>query len=371
VEELSEIIAACYDCALEPNKWREFFERTGDALGGVAFVMSAIHRDDGLQLMATSRQDPHYQRLLATQYGTPGTNPFVAAMPRLPQATLVPRRDVYPDDGYFRGSLWNEVFRPQDLAHLAIACILRSDCHVVPLGILRITGKGDLTQAEYHLLSKLLPHLQRAMTISLRLAALENQATIDAQVLNRLTIGIIVTDAKCRAGYLNLAAQQIISARDGLSIRNRMLSAGLHGDTTALEAAVARAVARDGDGGEALTIRRKAGHPYVALVAPLGPECLPFLGRQQRRALILISNPDRARVDLPRRLIEIFGLSPAEAQLAAGLHSGKRLEELAEHRRVSANTIKTQVKSIFTKTGAVRQSDLIRVLSSLPETYAT
>jgi DNA-binding CsgD family transcriptional regulator len=63
-------------------------------------------------------------------------------------------------------------------------------------------------------------------------------------------------------------------------------------------------------------------------------------------------------------LIDLFGLSRAEARLAAGLMTGKKLTEIADEFGLQVATLRTQLRSILKKVGAKRQSDLIRTFAN-------
>jgi DNA-binding CsgD family transcriptional regulator len=306
--------------------------------------------------------------MLAEHFANADTNPLLAAMPRLVPGSPVARASVYSDLFYFRSALWNEVFRPQRLAHRAVACVLRSDEYLVPLGVLRGTNEEDFSAREFRLLQAVLPHLQRGMQISLRMAALESDAALSIAAFDRLPVSLILADDRCRVLHLNRTGEEIIAAGDGLHIRNGVLAARSHSDDVVLRYAVARVTGQPGNGSKTLLIKRSEGRrPYVLLVAPVDPNALSFAGQSRRRSLILINDPERHSVRLPRRLVDLFHLSPTEAQLATTLLSGGRLEELAEERGISINTIKTQMKSIFAKTGTRQRSELIHLLDSVSE----
>jgi DNA-binding CsgD family transcriptional regulator len=87
--------------------------------------------------------------------------------------------------------------------------------------------------------------------------------------------------------------------------------------------------------------------------------------------LILITDLDR-RPEVPgRHLVELFGLTPAEACLAVALVAGKRLEDIAEERGVRMPTLRTQMRAILDKTGTDRQSALMRLMVRLPAVRTT
>ncbi|MDE2380534.1 MAG: helix-turn-helix transcriptional regulator [Bradyrhizobium sp.] len=61
----------------------------------------------------------------------------------------------------------------------------------------------------------------------------------------------------------------------------------------------------------------------------------------------------------------VFDLTEAEARLAARLGSGQALDEIAHELRLSKETVRAQLKSVFAKTNTHRQSELAALLSRL------
>jgi len=72
------------------------------------------------------------------------------------------------------------------------------------------------------------------------------------------------------------------------------------------------------------------------------------------------------RNDIARQggdLAELFGLSPAEARVAAAMMTGKSLSDIATSSGLQITTVRTQLRSILKKVGVRRQFDLVRMLS--------
>ncbi|MGI9169225.1 MAG: hypothetical protein ACR2FH_03495, partial [Caulobacteraceae bacterium] len=61
-----------------------------------------------------------------------------------------------------------------------------------------------------------------------------------------------------------------------------------------------------------------------------------------------------------------FGLTPAEARLAAALADGRDLETYAASRNVTAGAIRFHLKNIYAKTGAASRARLVAKLRDLP-----
>ena len=88
--------------------------------------------------------------------------------------------------------------------------------------------------------------------------------------------------------------------------------------------------------------------------------------RSGAEIILIVSDPG-SPITVQHEILEsIYGLTPALADVANGLLKGYSLEYIARLRHVSIGTVRQQLKSILSKTGTVRQSDLVRQLLSLP-----
>jgi DNA-binding CsgD family transcriptional regulator len=114
-----------------------------------------------------------------------------------------------------------------------------------------------------------------------------------------------------------------------------------------------------------LALPRPEGRPLSLLVCPLRPHALT-LGASVPAALLIFGDPDAGPSTSTQALIELYGLTPAEARLMAALVDGERLEDYADRHQISINTARTQSKQIFAKTGQGRQADLIREVLANP-----
>ncbi|MNW20108.1 hypothetical protein D3C71_2203510 [compost metagenome] len=67
-------------------------------------------------------------------------------------------------------------------------------------------------------------------------------------------------------------------------------------------------------------------------------------------------------------LRELYGLTPAETRLATRLACGEGLPEASRQMRIRHETARTQLKSIFLKTGCGSQARLTQMLTRLAAT---
>ena len=182
------------------------------------------------------------------------------------------------------------------------------------------------------------------------------------RALDQLSAGVIIAHHDGRVVEMNRAAEYIVGLEDGVKIRKDRLCAGRAFETDKIAKLIAGATAHGELGAAAgrMLIRRSGSlPPYVLTIAPLNAD----VGDDQQFALIVVVDPARHSPSA-KELAEFFGLSPAEARLAASLLTGKTLSQIAAGSGVRIATLRTQLSSIMRKAGAQRQSDLIRIMSS-------
>jgi DNA-binding NarL/FixJ family response regulator len=75
-----------------------------------------------------------------------------------------------------------------------------------------------------------------------------------------------------------------------------------------------------------------------------------------------VTRPEAPPAELIRSL---FDLTPAETRVARGLAAGQTVKGIAEESGTSANTVRSHVKVVLTKTGYSRQSDVVALLNGL------
>ncbi len=196
---------------------------------------------------------------------------------------------------------------------------------------------------------------------------MENLALDDA--LNRLPLGVIVADAFSHPIRMNRAAAAILDADDGLSVGRDGLQGSHDGQIVKLKDVIWRtgriAKGKKDDTG-AISLERPSGdRPLSVVVTTLRTES-HYFDKDRPAALIFIGDPETHPDFDESRLSKLYGLTRAEARLAALLAQDLSLADAAEELSVSQHTVRTHVKRIFSKTTTERQSGLIRLLLSGP-----
>jgi DNA-binding CsgD family transcriptional regulator len=220
------------------------------------------------------------------------------------------------------------------------------------------------------LLTTLMPHLQRALALQLRIATLETAAASAMDVLDTLPYGIVLISADVKVLLVNRFAKAIIDQNDGLTVVRQNLCTLRTADTRRLQKLICESVATSlGRGlraGGTMNISRPSRRcSFNVLVTPVHLRPISP-SAQQPAAAAFISDPE-CHFEAPvQTLGHLFALSHAEARLAAVLIKGSSLREASEELSVSLSTVRTQLKKLFEKTGTNRQATLIRAFLMSP-----
>jgi len=98
---------------------------------------------------------------------------------------------------------------------------------------------------------------------------------------------------------------------------------------------------------------------------PLALYCMPLSAKDGDEGDVAIILADFGSVPQPNpaTLRRIFGLTPAEANIAVQVGQGEKLADIARVHRVSVATVRSQLSSIFGKTQTSCQAELAMLLS--------
>ena len=119
-------------------------------------------------------------------------------------------------------------------------------------------------------------------------------------------------------------------------------------------------------GGE-MTLRREPGRlPLKVLVIPVRPETaeklIPWPSAERAAAIMLVFDPEAEIRTSVERWRDQFGFTPAEANFAREIAKGDGRQAAADRLGITVGTARSQLSSIFDKTGVRHQAELVRLL---------
>jgi DNA-binding NarL/FixJ family response regulator len=364
-EELSLLIGAIYDCALDPSKWEAVLSQIVSlldchngvlSLTDVRYDRLLIYRTVGITEEWQAIQEKHVPEINAQ------LSVALASWPS-PDKPFVLARDLPPE--YFENSAYvREALRPNGIVDIVQYFLIGSPKRFAGLafGRQRLFSDEDLKFG-----ALLLPHVRRAVTISdvLDVRAIERERFADA--LDALRCAVMLVDVNGGIVHANRSAEGMLKEGAHIRSRHNMIRAALPSAASELGEAIKLAARGDDQIGKSgLTVRLSDddGSPVIAHVLPMaGTE---FRSRLQPTAVAAIFIRDREDArDNAELLATTYELTPAETRVLSCLLVGRSLAEAASELRVAPSTVKTHLDVIFRKTGVGRQSELIRLASQV------
>jgi DNA-binding CsgD family transcriptional regulator len=174
--------------------------------------------------------------------------------------------------------------------------------------------------------------------------------------------GIVVIDHARRIVFKNACAEALLASGAAIGERRHALTSGAPSVEAALQAALRSAAAGP---------ERRGGAPYLLSVPR--PRALPLMGLivalpgaiDDLAALALLWDPQAAPLLPSGALAQMFGLTPAETQIAMATYDGLTPVEVARVRGRSVATVRTLLGRVFMKCGVRRQAELVKLLAGI------
>ncbi len=245
-------------------------------------------------------------------------------------------------------------------AHTKIIWILsHRDCRHGQryVALFALVGDGPFDHAEFAAVASI---AQSAVAARGRVEVLRAASALKAAALDQLPCGVAIVDAQMRVEEMNEACRSILRRADGLSLhQDRLACRGAH-DQASL-ARVVNDTLLGVAGGAVVRVARSGGDkPYVI-------RAITSRSGRKTSCVLMIVDPDEA----PRMGSEIwramFDLTECELIIAEGLVCGRKINDIAQQRGVSVETVRTQIKRMFERLHVSSQAEAaVRLSRAVP-----
>ncbi len=351
----SDLIAGFYEAATDPAGWNSAWQAVCHAFGA----------DIGLLFQ---QEEPRARpRMMAA------TNLAGAA----PQADMGDAGALSPFAGLLESIGYRGIFSPwipspgalsaaPAPSHALGAEIKLAGTARAGLGLQRARGAPAFEDADRAALEQMAPHLAAALRLEGALAHLTLANAARGAALDQLSHGTVITDATGAILYANDAALYL-AASGGLILGEE--ECGLTCERPAEATALARMIASAAKGGAGGNTRISRGHlPILAVtVTPLPvPLSAPVSLKAGSGLALAIIRDLGATSDAPAsQLMDLFGLTGAEAGIIPQLLAGDSVALIAQSRGVAAATVRAQAARVLSKTGAHNLRALASMIAAL------
>lgn len=274
------------------------------------------------------------------------------------RAGFVAEHEAFTQDEWLGDTIMTEWCGPLGLHHCAATAIPTPTGDLVVVQFNRLVGKESFDPTDLARLDAFRPHLARAGFLAARWRLHRLRAAAEALALIGLPAAILDSTGKVIAAntlmedmhsYLTWLPKERIALTDPAA--NSLLQQAL----TDIRDPSATSV-------RSFPAKGATGIPVIAHVIPATGEARDlFDGGYGVLAITPVAGPSPPEKALIQGL---FDLTAAEARVAGGVAEGLSLDEIAARHGVAVGTVRSQVKTIFAKTGAERQSQLAALLAA-------
>ncbi|MGJ0533785.1 helix-turn-helix transcriptional regulator [Methylocystis sp.] len=262
--------------------------------------------------------------------------------------------DFVSRDELHRSGAYQRWMAPFGLADMIGGVIHRSETGVCLFVAFRDDSAGLADIEAKGRLDALLPHLAKA--IARHKPAPDTSALVE--LFEELTSPVLVVDSRMRVVHRNRSADEMLGEGDALAICGETLTLRDPRAKEALERALARIGGADAEA-FAIMVKRGESRCCVMHVLPLSKG----LSALFLRRLALNSSEGGAVA------AGVFGLTARESSVLLAIAEVGGVPATARALGLSEGTVKGYLKSIFQKTGASRQADLVKLVLALESPF--
>jgi DNA-binding CsgD family transcriptional regulator len=366
-ETFSTVLKEIYDTPLSFESWRNVLDLLKQAFD--CHVVTLIETDlrTGGARFAETGVGPSVAREYFTKWHK--QNIFYDKALNWRPGAAQTDQEILPRNALLHSDYYVDFLRRYDMRGFVGMTIVNDRAQRLGISLLRPPPHDDFDPETLRWAAKLMPHLQNAARIGRRLAEASLEASAPPALLDLNPIGVVLLN---HGGvvFANRAARAITAEQDGLNLRRGKIEAERSADNAKLQALIAgalgdRSVVEASRGGAMRLPRRSGERDYVLTIGAI-PLASQRFGDTGSMAFVLVSDGRTTSATPTGVLRELYGLTAAETKLAELLATGESLEAAAQHLSIRTSTAKWHLHSLFQKVGVSRQSELVRLLLSLP-----
>jgi DNA-binding CsgD family transcriptional regulator len=370
LEAFSDLLEVLYSAPLQQEQWQNFLTLlSGHTQSTTGFFVCADARL-GLSIHALggTQQSPQTIQGYNEQYGK--SDPFRTPALRLARTGVFQDEQLLPGEGFTQTDLYRNLLGPAGLRYATVLLLTASIRRLEAISIWRTHEQGSMPPDSIRLLELLVPHVQMALEIRQVLGVAQRKLAGAEAMADASATATFLLTRHGRVLHSNAAAECLLRQGDALILRDGMLVTTQVRFKEPLRKLLHDAASpvsphwKDKPA-HALSLHRPSSQqPLQLLASPLPPA---HRNPSNADLVLLVTDPEKP-VNFPDDVLHsLYGLTPAQTEIANGLLTGYTLEEIACLRRTSVGTVRQQLKSIMNKTGTNRQSDLVRLLMTLPQ----
>jgi DNA-binding CsgD family transcriptional regulator/PAS domain-containing protein len=363
-----------YDTVLDPAKWMPALGAVGDFVGAARVTL--IMEDAVAPQQSVTYQsyfDPEWLERYLTTYLMINPMRVSLAARRVVPGDVILTKDYSSAREYGRTRFSREFLADRDIVDVAVGVLERTPTRITVLSLKRSRVQGFAGEDVRRKIGLIAPHVQLAASIGRAFERKVVAASTLTAALDRLTVAMFLLDRAGAVVYANRSAHKMVGAGAAL----RSMGGVLTPRDTAAAADLKNALAWIARSDTSPELHRRlikfADTPEGALAGSIMPltSGARLDAGSPLNAMALLSVQPSPSYNFPDAdaLGRLYELTPRETSVLMAIVEGCGVPETAAILGLSVGTTRTHLKSIFQKTGATRQAELVKRVAGMASPF--
>lgn len=359
--DLLELVGDIYQAGLEPERWPALMARLSQSFDAdLACIYTPVAPRPEQSLYITHNFSEEMESAYAAYYHSidewSGT---ALRQHRYVRGLVAVGEDIIPQRDLRRTEFYQDFLKRYDMEWIVSSVLFEAgpETPATHMTFTRHLGRGAYDEAGIRVMHLLAPHVRRALLTHWRLNRSRFGEVLHESALDSLGYGIALLGENGQAIHLNALAEQVARADDGIKVQAGFLLVSHAAEQAALLRLLRQAALGVGGG---ISVKRSSGkRPYGLTAIPL-LEAHRFRALGEASVLLLIHDPEAVHsADSLKGFAALHRLTPAELRVLTLLLADHSPKEIAARLEVSIRTVRSQLSSLYTKTGTKNQRDLV------------
>jgi DNA-binding CsgD family transcriptional regulator/PAS domain-containing protein len=361
-QRFSSLVGKIYDCVAEPSRWPAVLGEITQEFEGIIATIAVLDISTRTSRFSTAYGDPKILQPLITQYAA--DMPFYHVIPKMPIDVPVTMAQVCaahgPDgvDILHASRLWTEWFLPNNIADAMCTNIISARDRVAAFVLNVANDRRPIDDADMQRLSMLTPHIRRAVTIGDLFESHQLNSQVFRSAIDNLQTAVLIVSYDLTILHANAKATSLFElpqsswsvTRNRLSLKDPRLNSAL------LETVRTGSTNEEGLGARGIGLPIAGSEPMIAHILPLAQRKYVF--QEGAAAAIFVTMRGATPVVSGETIAALYGLTAGETRAALAVTSGQNRNEISRELGVALGTLKSQLESVFSKTGVSSQREL-------------
>lgn len=365
-EDFDRLVGLIYESALNPGLWQETMSMLASQVGADTFhLLGWDSKKQAATLGVMSHESWNDALALYNRYyGT--VDPRRQLASRADPGVVLACHHHFDDQFISKSEFYQDFLLRYGLRYCLGGCLSRNESTDVNLALLRDPEHGPFEPGHESLLTLLMPHFNRSLRLMEHTQSAAEAGELASAGQDATPLAVIAVSPTGRLLYCNRNGEALLKAAEVLRINNGVLACA-NGVQEKSWAEILGAIVKTGRPANLLLNHSiRPDERYSVTLTPLPKRGGFSLAGEPEGVLCLVVPLDHRRMATARQLMELFGLSAAEARLSRALVAGDTLETYALENDLKLPTVKSQLRSVFEKTGTDRQAALVRLMAGIP-----